>query len=308
MTTNTALTSSRWEQTLTTWAKGPGETEKAKCENAVKAIRKAIAAHPQLSTMDITVDAHGSYPNRTNIAQESDVDIHIRRNMSYFYDLPPNTKPEDFGIIPGTLAYADYKNMVQEALESHFGKTNVTRGKKAFDIHENTNRIDADAVAAFGYRYYSAAGTLVTGPEYQPGFSFYPDAGEKIFNYPDQVYANGVAKHEATGKRYKKIIRILKNARNSMQGDRVPGAADVASTLIEGLVWNVPNNQFGSPTLYQDLQNALVAIYTGVKDDAGCQQWTEVNGIKYLFRPSQPWTRQKALDFILASYSFIGFK
>lgn len=308
MTTNTALTPSRWEQTLTTWAKGPGETEREKCENAVRAIREAIAAHPALSAMDITVDAHGSYPNRTNIAQESDSDVFVRRNLSFFYDLPPNTRPEDFGITPGGLQFGDYKNMVQEALEAHFGKASVHRGNKAFDIHENTNRVDADAVAAFGYRFYSSPGTVLTGPQFEPGFSFLPDSGGKVFNYPDQVYANGVAKHEATGKRYKKIIRILKNVRNSMQADCVPGAADVASTLIEGLVWNVPNDRFGSPTLYQDLQNALVAIYTGVKDDPGCRRWTEVNGIKYLFRPSQPWTRQNAFDFVLAAYSFIGFK
>lgn len=304
----TILTPSRWEATLVSWSKGPGDTEKEKCENAVRAIRKAIAAHPKLSLMDITVDAHGSYPNRTNLAQESDADVFVRLNISFFYDLPANTTAADFGISPSTISYVDYKNLVQEALVAHFGATAVTRGNKAFDIHENTNRVDADAVAAFGYRFYTGEGTILTGHKFASGFALMPDSGQKIFNYPDHVYENGVSKHEATSKRYKKIVRILKNLRDSMQEDRVPGASDVASTLIEGLVWNVPNDQFGTLTLCQDLRNILVSIYSTVKEDAGCQNWREVNGIKYLFRPSQPWTRQKALDFVVASYNFIGYK
>lgn len=305
MTINATLTPSRWEPTLTVWAKGPGDTEKAKCENSVRAIRKAIAAHPKLSTMNITVDAHGSYPNRTNIAQESDADVYIRLPTTIFYDIPLNTTPGDFGLTAPGITFAEYKLMVHQALVAHFGAASVTPGNKAFDIHENTNRVDADAVAVFGYhRYFSA----LTPARFESGFSFDSSDGKRIINFPDQVYANGVAKHEATGKRYKKIIRILKNARNSMQEDRVPAAANVASTLIEGLVWNVPNPQFGSDTLYEDLRNVLLTLYTGVKDDAGCQNWKEVNGIKDLFHPNQPWTRQKALDFVVATYNFIGFK
>jgi len=301
----TVLTPSRWEPMFVSWSKGPGDTEKTKCENAVKAIRKAIAAHPQLSQMGLAIDAHGSYPNRTNVAQESDADVYIRLPTTIFYDIPLNTTPADFGLTPPGISYAAYKVMVQEALVAHFGTAAVTPGNKAFDIHENTNRVDADAVAALGYhRYISAA----TPARFESGFSFESSDGKRIINYPDQVYKNGIDKHEATGKRYKKVVRILKYLRNSMQEDRVPAANDVASTLIEGLVWNVPNNQFGSATLYEDVQKVLISIYGGVKDDTSCAHWREVNNIKDLFHPTQPWTRQKAHDFIVACYNFIGYK
>jgi tRNA nucleotidyltransferase (CCA-adding enzyme) len=79
---------SDWEATFTSWAKGPGTTEQAKCENAETAIRKAIAAHEKLSVMDITVFGQGSYRNKTNVRQNSDVDICVRLNSTFFCGLP----------------------------------------------------------------------------------------------------------------------------------------------------------------------------------------------------------------------------
>jgi hypothetical protein len=33
----------------------------------------------------------------------------------------------------------------------------------------------------------------------------------------------------------------------------------------------------------------------------------EANAIKYLFHPSQAWTRQQGNDFIVAAWAYIGF-
>ena len=51
-------------------------------------------------------------------------------------------------------SYAQFKNDVQTALEDKFGTDGVTRGDKAFDVHANTYRVDADVVPAFAYRLY----------------------------------------------------------------------------------------------------------------------------------------------------------
>ncbi len=134
---------SEWDEKFASWAKGPGTTEQTKCENAEAAVRKALAAHEKLSSMDVTVFAQGSYRNKTNVKQDSDVDICIRLNTSFFPDYPAGKKHEDFGNSSSSITFADYKDLVQKALEDYFGKDFVARGDKAFNIHENTYRIDA---------------------------------------------------------------------------------------------------------------------------------------------------------------------
>jgi len=63
-----------WEDVFCTWGGTPSQTEREKCENAERAVRKAIDASKKLSTKTIEVFAQGSYANRTNVRQDSDVD------------------------------------------------------------------------------------------------------------------------------------------------------------------------------------------------------------------------------------------
>ncbi len=79
---------SRWEDVFSSWAQGPGRSESDKCENAETAVRKAITADRTLSNFDVSVFAQGSYKARTNIRQDSDVDICIRCNSAFFVDYP----------------------------------------------------------------------------------------------------------------------------------------------------------------------------------------------------------------------------
>ena len=42
--------------------------------------------------------------------------------------------------------------------------------------------------------------------------------------------------------------------------------------------------------------------------DHNDSRWVEVNGLEWLFRGTkQPWTRQKAHDFISAAWTYLGF-
>jgi hypothetical protein len=54
-----------------------------------------------------------------------------------------------------------------------------------------------------------------------------------------------VAKNNATGGRFKRIVRVLKRLRNEMADHDVAAAKPIASYLIECFVWNVPNEGFG---------------------------------------------------------------
>ncbi len=210
-----------YEDSFISWSKGPAQTESDKCNNAETAIQKAIQADAELSSLDISVFAQGSYCARTNVRQNSDVDICIRYNTAFFPDYPEGTTKEMFGNEDSAMSFADFKKMVQQVLESYFDKNSVTRGNKAFDVHANTYRIDADVVPTFEHRRYTGEFNADGSHYYLSGVGFVPDKGGLIKNWPQQTYDNGVARNAETGRKYKRIIRILKRLRDKMQSEKV---------------------------------------------------------------------------------------
>ncbi|MHC1599775.1 MAG: nucleotidyltransferase domain-containing protein [Candidatus Methanospirareceae archaeon] len=293
-----------WEETFKTWSQGPGKTEQEKCDNAESAIKKAISAYSRLSGMDISVFAQGSYHARTNIRLDSDVDVCVRLNSVVFCDYPPGKINKDYGLKDSDLAFSDFKDLVQEALTDRFGAGSVKRGNKAFDVHANTYRVDADVVPTFEHRRYNSDGSN----NYILGVAFKTDDGVLIKNWHEQTYQNGVEKNKTTARRYKRVIRILKNLRNKMQEDKVSAANNIPSFLIECLVWNVPNEDFNNDLYTTDVRGVLAHIFNKTLDDDQCKEWGEVNELKYLFRPSQHWTREQAHSFLSAAWDYVGFK
>jgi len=293
------------EETLATWAKGPSQTETDKCGNAERAIRKAFDADATMKALNPSIFATGSYRVRTNVKQDSDVDICVRYDGAFFAKYPDGMKQEDFKHVDSSLSYADFKNKVQYALQQYFGANEIKRGNKAFTVNENTYRIVADVVPTFKRLLYDkqADGTIVC----REGVGFVSDSGTFIQNYPEQNYANGVARNEATSKSYKRIIRILKRMRNKMQDDKIPEAANVASFLIECLVWNAPLTAFNHTTWTDILKAVITDVWNGTRDIADCTKWAEVNGVKLLFATSQPWTKQQANQFLLAAWKYMGY-
>jgi hypothetical protein len=209
------------EDTFAFWSQGPSTTESAKCDNAESVVCNAIEADDKLSGLDISVFVQGSYRARTNIRQESDVDVCIRYNGSFFPEYPEGTTKETFGNVDGTLPYADFKNMVENALKSRFGEAGVTREKKAFDVHANTYRIDADVIPTFEHRRYTGRKDTMGDWEYYSGVAFIPDGGNLIKNWPEQNYSNGVSRNNETGRSYKRAIRVLKHLQNKMNDEGV---------------------------------------------------------------------------------------
>lgn len=297
------------EDTFSGWAQGPGKTEQEKSENAETAIKKAVAASDELSKLDISVFAQGSYRARTNVKQDSDVDICVRLNKPFFADYPPEKTDADFGNTNAPLTYAGFKDMVHNALNDYFGSDSVTRGKKAFDVHANSYRIDADVVPTLEYRWYTGRKNSDGTNHYHAGVAFVPDnSTNRIINWPQQTFDNGVQKNDTTGRRYKRMIRIVKRLRNEMQEEKVAAANDLASYLIECLAWNVLNEGFNHDTYTADVRYVLAHTFNATQKDETCKEWGEVNELKYLFRPSQPWTREQAHSFLAAAWDYIGFK
>jgi len=296
-----------WETTFVAWAAAPSETEQTKCENAERAVRNAIKASAKLRDLPISVFTQGSYANRTNVRQESDVDVCVLYTGAFFddYSFSEGLDRAALAIESGTYAYADFKNDVGAALVAAFGQGSVARGNKAFDVHANTYRVDADVVPCFEHRRYMGN---VQYHYHVDGTKFLPDNGGGIINWPQQNYDNGVKKNDDTGRGFKGVVRILKRLRNEMAENKIAAAKPIPSFLIECLVWNVPNERLMNTNWSADVRYALGHLWNNTRTDEQCKEWGEINELKYLFRAGQPWTRQAVNDFLQAAWTYVGFE
>lgn len=291
-----------WEEAFSSWAQPPGKTEQDRCSNAEKAVRNAISSSDKLKNRNIKVFTQGSYRNNTNVKQDSDVDIGVLCYDVFYDQLPEGYKKEDFGIIPADYKYATFKNEVEEALVSYFGRASVIRGNKAFDIKENSYHVEADVAPFFEHRRYSA------NKEYLSGVELRPDNDGSVINWPEQHYNNGVSKNNDTNRRFKALVRIIKALCNYMSDQGVSIAKSTPSFLLECLVWNVPNDNFGHSNYSDDVRACLAFLYNNTMSQDKCNDWGEVSELKYLFRGGQKWTREQAHGFISSAWDYIGFK
>jgi hypothetical protein len=140
------------------------------------------------------------------------------------------------------------------------------------------------------------------------GTELRPDAGGRIINWPKQNYDNGVTKNDATGRRFKATVRILKRLRLEMRDDGVAAAEPIPSFLSECLIWNVPDVGFAHDTHKADVRYAIAHLWNNTRNDADCTDWGEINELKYLFRGAQVWTREEANDFLQAAWNHVGFE
>lgn len=292
-----------WEAQFKEWAKPPGKTEQDRCDNAASAIRNAIKASDKLRTRGVSIFAQGSYRNNTNVRKDSDVDIGILCTDTFFHDpLPEGWTQERLGFSDATYHYDQYKNEVEDALVKYFGRSAVKRGNKAFDVHETSYHVEADVAAFFVHRRYKGDGTYLEGVELLTD-----KENRRIINWPEQHYENGVGKNNATGTRFKSIVRVLKALSNEMTAHGV-GGADVPGFLIECLAWNVPNNEFQNSTYLADVRAALAFLFNNTRSHEDCNEWGEVGDLIYLFHSDQKWTWQQAHAFTSAAWDYIGLE
>ena len=295
-----------WESLFSTWAKGPSQTEQQKAENAEAQVRQAISASPKLKSRNIKVFTQGSYRNRVNVRKDSDVDIGVLCYDTYFPKYPDDNVKAilESSAEKATYTYAVFKNEIEEALVARFGRDAVTRGKKSFDIKANTYRVEADVAAFFEHRRYTSQYNYLSGVEMIPD-NFKPPM---VRNWPEQHYENGVAKNTNTSRIYKRIVRVFKTLSNEMAENGIESAKVVPSFLVECLVWNVPNGNFNGQTYKAIVRSALAHLFNETRTDQSCSEWGEVSELKYLFRPSQPWNRAQAHNFVSDAWDYIGYE
>jgi len=302
-----------WESSFSSWAQSPSDTEETRCENAIRAISNAVSNNQKLSARKIKVFTQGSYRNRVNVRQDSDVDIGVMLYQYFFSQYPEGKTNADFDNHDADYSYANFKNELEEALVAYFGRASVKRGNKAFDIKGNSYHVEADVVPLFEFRQYWDNGSYRAGVALIPDNSF-----QRIENYPERLidywpetplhYENGVSKNTDTSRCFKGMVRILKRLRNEMVDTGNVLARAVPGYLIECLAWNTPNDYFSFETWVDCVQAVLRYLWQNTKEAALCNDWCEVDAIKYLFHVSQPWTRQQAHDFINAAWDYVGVK
>ncbi|WP_277593803.1 nucleotidyltransferase domain-containing protein [Pseudomonas chlororaphis] len=295
-----------WESVFTTWSQGPSATEQERAENAERQIRQAILSSEKLRNRDIRVFTQGSYRNRVNVRRDSDVDVGVVCFDTYFPEYPDDNVKLELAksFVPAIYEYSTFKSELEEALVARFGRGAVNRGAKAFDVKANSYRVESDVCAFFEHRRYLSVGRYHSGVEMIPD-DYNPPS---IKNWPEQHYDNGVSKNNLTQRRYKRVVRILKNLSNEMAASGVESAKKAPSFLVECLVFNAPNASFNYGSYEPMVREVLANLFNSTISDEACDEWGEVNELKYLFRGSQPWTRQSAHAFLSDAWDYIGYK
>lgn len=303
-----------WHEQFKTWAKPPSDTEEDKASRAARMINDALRSSPYLMDRNFDVYASGSYRNNTNIRLGSDIDIAIVLDDAFFYRIPDGYSAQYFGLgTPADYGLSQFRDDVGRALRDKFGAS-VTQGNKTFDIAGNSGRLPADATPFLVYRKYSGHRKFDGTWEYHEGVKTVDRAtGQEIINWHQDHYDNGVAKNTATGRRFKRVVRILKQLREDMlaKGSALQrqAATPMASFLLECIPFNASDTSFYKVegSYYEDVKAVISEMWRATCDDYSAANLVEVNRRKNLFGTHQRWTRAEVNAFLASAWNYVGF-
>ena len=234
---------------------------------------------------DTEVFLQGSYKNDTNVYGDSDVDIVLCHTGAYYSDLS-RLSAEDrraYETAAGgtaTYGYPDFKR----AATAHVTRlyNNVSARKKALYIPGgNSGRRNADVLVASQFRRYYEFKSW-QNQRYEEGVSFFPAGGSMIENFPKQHFNNCATKHHNTKSYFKPMVRIFKSMRNTIMKKGLLGDRVAPSYFIEGMLYNVPDDQFGD-SYQQTWINCFNHIVTADREKLVC-----ANYMHWLVRDGSP--------------------
>jgi hypothetical protein len=288
------------ENQLDVWAK-QGSIQQSSSTYAT--VRNALDDHnTPYQEKSYSIFLQGSYGNDTNIYADSDVDVVMMLDSIYYTDLD-QLSPEDKALYNSSRVGSDYsfdqfKQGVFEQLQKKFGAS-VSNGKKAIFVEGSANRRDCDVLAAVELRRYTK---FKSHTDYSSavGICFWTTDGQQIINFPKQHSANCTTKHQQTNQWFKPMVRILKNMRNSMIENDYLKEGIAPSYFLEGMLYNVPNDQFG--TSYADtFCNAINWIIKCERDKLVC-----ANELYFLCHPTSAvtWRSENLQTYLDAAVKF----
>lgn len=233
------------EAQLETWSHRGSLTQSAA---TYQTIRTALEdKNAPYASKDFDIFLQGSYGNETNIFADSDVDIVVRLKQTYYSDLQYLTETAkanyEQAFSRASYGFPDFKKDVLIWLTAYYGE-DVKPGKKAIFIKGRGNRRDADVLVCTQHRRYRHTSNGVD-TNYDEGVVFWLADGTEIVNFPKQHQANCTTKHQNTKDWLKPMVRVYKNMRNCMIADGYIRDDVAPSYFVEGMLWNVPNDQYG---------------------------------------------------------------
>jgi hypothetical protein len=296
-----------WESWLAT-ASGPASpTEGQDRDRTEQRIRDAIYVSSELPRSSVRIYSKGSYANSTNVRRDSDVDIAVEwTGFAYVQKAfrAAEATPEQLGYSPATdtISPAEFRASVERAIFTAFTGVDLS-GDKAIKVPGGSTTLDADVVPCHAMTRYDDPQPRIVSHD---GSRIYPKSGgPSIDNYPEQQRLNGIAKNNATSRRYKEIIRCVKRLENEMLENGVI-TREIPGYLVECLIYNVPNDRFGHARRLDDVRAVFGFLWSGLRDSDVYQEWEEVNGLKYLFRGNMIRTPNEAFEFIDKAWDTVG--
>lgn len=195
---------------------------------------------------DFSIFLQGSYGNNTNVWKDSDVDIIIRLNQTFYSDLSQLDEgaKHSFDSMHPNVQYGfhQFRTEIINWLIKHFG-SDVKPGRKAIFVKGNNGRRDADVLVCAKLRRYRKWSTGADD-QYDEGICFFLPDNTRVINFPEQHRNNCISKHQNSNEWFKKTVRVYKNMRNRMVEDGYLADGMAPSYFIEGMLWNVPNSKF----------------------------------------------------------------
>ena len=246
-------------------------------------IRKALEVYSWPSEFKYEVFLQGSYKNDTNLGGDSDVDVVVRLTTKLkpsVADLTGERLQENGSHRFVHERWKSFRDHALKAMRARFGNA-AESGRKTVKVPKGKIPADADLVVTLRYR---------------EGIAFYlPDEGRWVVSFPQQHHDQGQKKEEATGRRFKRTIRMFKAARNRLVEKKMLTKGDAPSYFIECLLYNVPDGLF---------KPKLAPTYAGIVDwlkTADLQGFKCQNGRVDLFGSGkEQWSQKKARAFVRA--------
>ncbi|HHU19817.1 MAG TPA: nucleotidyltransferase [Bacilli bacterium] len=284
--------------TLKAWSnQGATQTPKSlreKIENKLTGSESKIQRKGELE-----IYLQGSYRNSTNIHGNSDVDIVIQHDATFFRDIS-NLDTYETAIYKSvyseaTYTWNDFKSEVIETLENSFGMHNVEVGNKSIKIDDGN--YEADVIPCFEYRKYISFGKSAEERKYIPGIKFYTtNERREVINYPKEHYTKGVAKNQRVNMNYKPTIRVFKNIKRKLIEKAMINKDQVPSYFVENLLYNVSDYCYDETDISKRVYNVLKWLHD---NQNSMSQFICQNEQVYLFGYSpEQWNEIDARAFI----------
>lgn len=261
---------------LKSWSK-PGLNQNSKDTYAkIKQLIENNISNP------VDVYLQGSYANKTNVIDNSDIDVIVElKNIA--------TNQDNFNSYESYKTLIGFRDDIYKAINNKNGFIFYKSDKTIKYKGNGVNFVSVDIIPCIGYKRTKSKNkgiVLLDNKE-----------NRAIINYPKKHIGNGNKKSGRTGGNYKEAIRMFKNAKNYLIKSRKMNKGIASSYFIECLLYNVPDKYYkGSP--FDVFYGVLYYLYTNIDkmENKPCQ-----NGIIDLFGNGYTqWNIEDAKHFIKA--------